>query len=135
MYQAGTLSGNPLAMTAGIETLTALRQPGVFDELVARTERLCAGVGEAARSAGTPITQTQVGTMFCSYFTPEPVTNWSTASRSDTERFGRFFQAMLNEGVYVAPSQFEAGFTSTVHTDEVIDATIAAAQEAFRAIY
>ena len=134
MYQAGTLSGNPLAMTAGIETLTALRQPGVFDELVARTDALCAGVGEAARSAGTPITQTQVGTMFCSYFTSEPVTNWSTASRSDTELFGRFFQAMLNQGVYVAPSQFEAGFTSTAHTDEVIDATIAAAQEAFRAI-
>jgi glutamate-1-semialdehyde 2,1-aminomutase len=134
MYQAGTLSGNPLAMTAGIKTLTALRQPGVFDGLVARTERLCAGVGEAARAAGTPITQTQVGTMFCSYFTGEPVTNWSTASRSDTERFGRFFQAMLNEGIYIAPSQFEAGFTSTAHTDDVIDATIAAAQVAFRAI-
>jgi len=132
MYQAGTLSGNPLAMTAGIETLKVLREPGVFDDLVARTERLCAGVGKAARDAGVPVTQTQVGTMFCTYFTPGPVVNWDSASQSDTEQFGRFFQAMLAAGVYVAPSQFEAGFMSTVHTDEVIEATIDAARTAFR---
>jgi glutamate-1-semialdehyde 2,1-aminomutase len=132
MYQAGTLSGNPLAMTAGIETLKVLREPDVFDDLIARTERLCAGVGEAARSAGVPIYQTQVGTMFCTYFTGGPVTDWSSASKSDVQRFGRFFQAMLERGVYIAPSQFEAGFTSTVHTDDEIDATIDAARTAFR---
>jgi glutamate-1-semialdehyde 2,1-aminomutase len=134
MYQAGTLSGNPLAMTAGIETLKVLREPGVFDELAARTERLCAGIGDAARSANVPVYQTRAGTMFCTYFTEGPVTNWSTASRSDTARFGRFFQAMLAQGVYLAPSQFEAGFTSTAHTDDVIEATIAAARVALRAV-
>lgn len=134
MYQAGTLSGNPLAMTAGIETLKILREPGVFDDLIARTQRLCAGIGEAARSAGVPIYQTQVGTMFCTYFAEETVTNWATASRSDTGRFGRFFQAMLEEGVYIAPSQFEAGFTSLAHSDDVIKATIDAAWVAFQAV-
>ena len=134
MYQAGTLSGNPLAMTAGIETLKVLREPGVFDDLVARTERLCAGVGEAARSAGVPVYQTRVGTMFCTYFTQEPVVNWATASQSNTDQFARFFRAMLEEGVYIAPSQFEAGFTSTAHTDQVIEATVEAAQKAFRAV-
>jgi glutamate-1-semialdehyde 2,1-aminomutase len=133
MYQAGTLSGNPLAMTAGIETLKILQEPGVFDDLIARTQRLCAGIGEAARSAGVPVFQTQVGTMFCTYFSQGPVTNWATASQSDTERFGRFFQSMLEEGVYVAPSQFEAGFMSTAHGDEVIETTIEAAGRAFKA--
>lgn len=134
MYQAGTLSGNPLAMTAGIETLKVLREPGVFDELVARTERLGAGIVEAARSAGVPIYQTQVGTMFCNYFTEEPVTNWASASKSHTQRFGRFFRAMLERGVYIAPSQFEAGFMSLAHTDDVIEATIDAVRAAFQAI-
>jgi glutamate-1-semialdehyde 2,1-aminomutase len=131
MYQAGTLSGNPLAMTAGIETLKVLREPGVFDGLVARTDQLCAGLGEAAQSAGIPIYQTQVGTMFCTYFTEDPVTNWATASKSDVQQFGRFFQAMLERGVYIAPSQFEAGFMSAAHTDDVIGATISAVQTAF----
>jgi len=131
MYQAGTLSGNPLAMTAGIETLTVLREPGVFDDLVTRAGKLCTGLGEAAQSAGVPIYQTQVGTMFCTYFTEDPVTNWATASKSDVQRFGRFFQAMLERGVYIAPSQFEAGFMSAVHTDDVIEATINAARTAF----
>jgi len=130
MYQAGTLSGNPLAMTAGVETLKALCEPGLFEDLVARTTRLCVGIGEAAQAAGVPVFQTQVGTMFCTYFTAGPVSDWDTASRSDTERFGRFFQAMLERGVYLAPSQFEAGFTSTVHTDKVLDATVAAAGKA-----
>jgi glutamate-1-semialdehyde 2,1-aminomutase len=133
MYQAGTLSGNPLAMTAGIETLKVLREPDVFAGLVARTERLCAGIGEAARSAEVPVTQTQVGTMFCTFFAEGPVTDWSSAKRSDTQRFGRFFRAMLDQGVYLAPSQFEAGFTSTAHTDDVVEATIEAAYQALRA--
>ena len=134
MYQAGTLSGNPLAMTAGIETLRVLREPGLFEDLVARTQRLSAGVGEAARAAGVPLYQTQVGTMFCAFLSQAPVTSWASARLSDTGRFGRFFQAMLEQGVYLAPSQFEAGFMSVAHTDEVIEATVAAAQAAFQAV-
>jgi glutamate-1-semialdehyde 2,1-aminomutase len=134
MYQAGTLSGNPLAMTAGIETLKYLSEPGVFDGVVARTERLGAGVGKAARAAGVPIYQTQVGTMFCTYFIDGTVRDWPTVSQSDTKRFAHFFQAMIDRGVYLAPSQFEAGFMSTAHSDEVVDATIEAAQAAFQAV-
>ena len=134
MYQAGTLSGNPLAMTAGIETLKVLREPGLFDELVVRTERLGAGIGEAARAAGVPVYQTQVGTMFCTFFTEGPVTNWATASKSDTRRFGRFFQAMLERGVYMAPSQYEAGFMSSAHNEDVVGATVEAARAALQEV-
>jgi glutamate-1-semialdehyde 2,1-aminomutase len=134
MYQAGTLSGNPLAMTAGIETLKHLSEPGVFDGVVARTQRLSAGIGEAARAAGVPIYQTQIGTMFCTYFIDSPVRDWTTVRQADTKQFGRFFQAMVERGVYVAPSQFEAGFMSTAHSDDVVDATIEAAQAAFQAV-
>jgi glutamate-1-semialdehyde 2,1-aminomutase len=134
MYQAGTLSGNPLAMTAGLVTLRELRKPGVFQEIVAQTERLCQGVGQAAEEAGVPIHQTRVGTMFCTYFTKGPVTDYASAKVSDTDAFGRFFTAMLEEGIYLAPSQFEAGFTSAAHTLKVIDATIAAARHAFQAV-
>ena len=131
MYQAGTLSGNPLAMTAGLVTLRELRKPGVFEQIVAMTERLCQGIGQAAAEAGIPVYQTQVGTMFSTFFTEGPVTDYASAKGSDTERFGRFFQGMLERGIYLAPSQFEAGFTSTAHTAEVIDATIEAARGAF----
>jgi glutamate-1-semialdehyde 2,1-aminomutase len=131
MYQAGTLSGNPLAMTAGLETLKILREPNVFETLVVRTQRLAKGIGEAALMAGIPVYQTQVGTMFCTYFTNAPVTNWDTASTADTERYGKFFWAMIERGVYLAPSQFEAGFMSLAHTEEVIEQTITAAVEAF----
>jgi glutamate-1-semialdehyde 2,1-aminomutase len=133
MYQAGTLSGNPLAMTAGLVTLKELRKPGVFEEIVAQTERLCRGIGQAAAEAGVSVYQTQVGTMFCTFFAAGPVTDYASATASDTAAFGRFFQAMLEQGVYLAPSQFEAGFTSTAHTSEVVDATVEAAQRAFRA--
>lgn len=134
MYQAGTLSGNPLAMTAGIETLKALREPGVFDKLMAGTTQLCEGIGAAAEAAGVPVYQTQVGTMFATFFTDQAVTNWDTAAKSNTETYARFFQAMLNRGVYFAPSQFEAGFFSTAHTEETTVATIQAAQTAFQEI-
>ncbi len=134
MYQAGTLSGNPLAMTAGLETLKLLQKDGVFDTLVARAKRLGQGIGEAAQAANIPVYQTQVGTMFCTYFTNTPVTNWETASQSDTGRYAKFFWAMVENGVYVAPSQFEAGFLSTAHTDEVIEQTIEAAQKALMAL-
>jgi len=110
-----------------------LREPGVFDDLVTRTGQLCTELGEAAKSAGVPIYQTQVGTMFCTYFTEDSVTNWATASKSNVERFGRFFQSMLERGVYIAPSQFEAGFMSVAHSDDVIEATISAARTAFEA--
>ena len=134
MYQAGTLSGNPLAMTAGLVTLNEIRKPGVFEEMVAQTERLCQGVGQAAGEAGVPVYQTRAGTMFCTFFAKDPVTDYASATKSNTAAFGRFFQAMLGAGVYLAPSQYEAGFTSTVHTDEVIDATISAARSAFQKV-
>jgi glutamate-1-semialdehyde 2,1-aminomutase len=134
MYQAGTLSGNPLAMTAGLITLRELAKPGIFDRLVAQTARLCQGIGQAAQEAGVPIYQTRVGTMFCTFFTGESVTDYSSAKTSDTAAFGRFFQAMLEAGIYLAPSQFEAGFTSTAHTPDVVDATLEAARRAFRQV-
>ena len=131
MYQAGTLSGNPLAMTAGLETLKILRQPGVFEVLVTRAERLSQGIGWAAAAAGIPVYQTQAGTMFCTYFTETPVVDWNSASRADTQRYGQFFLAMIEQGVYLAPSQFEAGFMSLAHSDEVIERTIEAAKKSF----
>jgi glutamate-1-semialdehyde 2,1-aminomutase len=132
MYQAGTLSGNPLAMTAGIETLRALREPGVFEEAERKTAKLTEGLGRAAREAGVPVFQTGVGTMFSTFFTSDPVTDYASAKASDTDRFGRFFQAMLERDVYLAPSQFEAGFMSVAHSDEDIEHTVEAAAEAFR---
>ena len=134
MYQAGTLSGNPLAMTAGLLTIKGIREPGVFEGMVRRTERLGEGIGAAAEAAGVPIYQNQVGTMFSAFFTDQPVTNWDTAAKSDTKLFGRFFQAMLKQGIYLAPSQFEAGFFSTAHSDEIVTTTIQAAQRAFAEI-
>ena len=133
MYQAGTLSGNPLAMTAGIATLDVLTEPGVFDSLVAATGRLAAGIAGAARQAGVRTQHTVAGSMFCTFFVEDPVRDWATVKRSDTARYARFFRALLAQGVYLAPSQFEAGFMSIVHDDDVIDATIAAAAVAFEA--
>jgi glutamate-1-semialdehyde 2,1-aminomutase len=131
MYQAGTLSGNPLAMTAGIETLTIIQEPGVWQGMEARGAQLLAGLSEAAASAGIPIQAGRVGTMFGFFFAEDPVTDWNSASKSDTDRFGTYFQAMLQRGIYIAPSQFEVGFMSAVHGTEEIEATIAAAAEAF----
>ena len=127
VYQAGTLSGNPLAMTAGIETLRALVEPGVWDGLERTGGRLVAGL-EAIRA---PVQISRVGTMFGLFFTKAPVRGWEDAKLADTERFASFHGAMLDRGVYLAPSQFEAGFLSTAHGDAEIDATIAAAAEAF----
>ena len=131
VYQAGTLSGNPLAMAAGIATLTALQQPGVWEQLERRTTMLADGLGAAAKAAGVPYYGTHVGTMFCGFFAPGPVRDYATAKTSDTAMFGRFFHGMLQRGVYLAPSQFEAGFLSLAHTDAEIQQTIAAAAEAF----
>jgi glutamate-1-semialdehyde 2,1-aminomutase len=123
VYQAGTLSGNPLAMTAGIETLRALAEPGVWESLERATTRLADGLA----SSGTSVQVSSVGSMFGLFFADLPVRSWEEARTADTERFAAFHRAMLERGVYLAPSQFEAGFVSTVHGDEEIDATVDAA--------
>ncbi|MBP6469156.1 MAG: glutamate-1-semialdehyde 2,1-aminomutase [Chloroflexi bacterium] len=134
MYQAGTLSGNPLAMTAGIETLKAIQEPGVWTKLEDIGAQLIDGLTGAAKKAGIPISIGRVGTMFGLFFQPGPVINWETAVQSDTKRFGRYFQAMLDTGVYLAPSQFEAGFISTAHGLKEIETTIAAAEQIFASL-
>jgi glutamate-1-semialdehyde 2,1-aminomutase len=127
VYQAGTLSGNPLAVAAGLAMLRHLREhPEVYTQVETRAARLCASVPEG-------ITVNRVGSMFTCFFTAEPVTDYESAKRSDTARFARFFRAMLERGVYLAPSQFEAAFVSAAHTERDIDETIAAASEAFQA--
>ncbi len=134
IYQAGTLSGNPLAMTAGLVTLRRLRDTSIYQTLELRSARLCEGLSQAAAAAGLETTTNRVGSMWTSFFTSGPVVNWETANRSDRALYGRFFHAMLNEGVYLAPSQFEAGFVSITHTEGVIDQTIAAARKAFQSL-
>lgn len=134
MYQAGTLSGNPLAMTAGIATIRGLSAPGVWEKLEQAGAQLMEGLGAAAADAGIPIAHARIGTMFGMFFTDAPVTDWPSAKRSDTVRFGRYFQSMLAQGVYVAPSQFEAGFLSTAHGPAEIEKTVNAAARAFAAL-
>ncbi|GAB4581531.1 MAG: glutamate-1-semialdehyde 2,1-aminomutase [Anaerolineales bacterium] len=131
VYQAGTLSGNPLAMSAGIATLGLLDDPA-WAGMEARAARLADGILEAARAAGVPLSGHRVGTMFSAFFTDTVVKDWPTAKTSDTARFGRFFRGMLERGVYLAPSQFEAGFLSTAHTDAEIEATLEAAKAVFQ---
>jgi glutamate-1-semialdehyde 2,1-aminomutase len=134
IYQAGTLSGNPLAMTAGLSTLRRLQDENIYAELERRSAQLCNGLSSIAAEAGIKTVTNRVGSMWTSFFTEAPVTNWETANRSDRELYGKFFHAMLNEGVYLAPSQFEAAFVSITHTEEVIVQTIAAARKAFQAL-
>ena len=129
VYQAGTLSGNPLAMTAGIETLRALAEPGVWDGIVRAGERLFTGLGDAAAEAGVPGQPTHVGTMLGFFFAESPIRSWEDAKQADTDRFADFHRGMLDRGVYLPPSQFEAWFLSSAHGDDEIDATIAAAAE------
>ncbi|HEY0404425.1 MAG TPA: glutamate-1-semialdehyde 2,1-aminomutase [Pyrinomonadaceae bacterium] len=134
IYQAGTLSGNPLAMTAGLTTLRRLRDASLYERLERAGERLCKGLAEAAREAGVETRTNRVGSMWTSFFTSAPVTDWESAAKSDRQRFAKFFHAMLAEGVYLAPSQFEAGFISIAHTDELLDRTVEAARRAFKAL-
>jgi glutamate-1-semialdehyde 2,1-aminomutase len=134
IYQAGTLSGNPLAMTAGLVTLRRLRDLSIYERLEASTARLCEGLSKAAAEAGVATVTNRVGSMWTSFFTNEPVTDWTTANKSNRELYGRFFHAMLNEGVYLAPSQFEAAFAGTAHDDAIIDKTIEAAAKAFKSL-
>ena len=134
VYQAGTLSGNPLAMAAGIAALEELRAGDAYAQLEAKGAALEAGLRAAAKSAGVPVTFNRCGSMFCGYFTGEPVWNLADAMKSDRERFKKYFHGMLAEGVYFAPSQFEAGFTGLKHTDADSDATIKAAKRVFARI-
>jgi glutamate-1-semialdehyde 2,1-aminomutase len=133
VYQAGTLSGNPLAMTAGLATLKALSAPGVYERLEVLAKRLSEGLAAAAQKAGVPVTLARQGSMGCMYFHPGPVADYAAAARSDLAAFGRWFHGMLARGVYLAPSQFEAGFISLAHTEAHIDATVAAAAEVLAA--
>jgi len=134
VYQAGTLSGNPLAMAAGLATLEALQEPGTYEQLEASSARLAEGLAEAARQAGVSIYQTRAASMAGLFFQEGPVLDYASARQSDTGKYAIFFNAMLERGVYLAPSQFEAMFVSLAHTDEQIDQTIAAAAEAFAAL-
>jgi glutamate-1-semialdehyde 2,1-aminomutase len=132
MYQAGTLSGNPLAMAAGYAQLRYLKEhKEIYTRLDKLSGDLVAGVAAAAKSAGVATTANRVGSMFTWFFTPGPVTDWDSASRSDTEAFGRFFRNLLDAGVYLPPSQYEAAFLSAAHTEEDIQKTVAAAKQAF----
>jgi glutamate-1-semialdehyde 2,1-aminomutase len=135
MYQAGTLSGNPLAMTAGLVTLRKLLEPGVFAVLAERTASLSAGIERAAAAVGMPVQVGHVGSMFGCYFLRQPgvhISNYATARQfAATDRYARIFHALLDRGIYLAPSQFEAGFVSTAHSAEDIRATVAAAASAF----
>jgi glutamate-1-semialdehyde 2,1-aminomutase len=144
VYQAGTLSGNPLAVTAGITTLKILRRPGTYQSLESQGRSLELGLVRAGNQFGIPVTANRVGSMFTLFFTPRdrtphptdqgmgtPVSDWQSAKQSDSERFARFFREMLQKGIYLAPSQFEAGFLSTAHSQFDIQRTIDAAQEVF----
>ncbi|MCE5228967.1 glutamate-1-semialdehyde 2,1-aminomutase [bacterium] len=128
VYQAGTLSGNPLAMSAGLAMLRILKDGKIYAELETKSARLAQGLGEAAKAAGIEICQTRVGSMLGLFFQSGPVTDYETAARSNTQQYARFFHGMLERGVYFAPSQFETAFMSAAHTDEDIEQTIEAAK-------
>jgi glutamate-1-semialdehyde 2,1-aminomutase len=132
MYQAGTLAGNPLAMSAGIATLDLISNEKVWDQMEVRGGQLDAGIDAAAKRAGVPIQQTRVGTMRTTFFSGTKPVDWNTVKLADKVQFGKFFQKMLENGVYLAPSQFEAGFLSIVHDENIIAATLAAVEEAFK---
>ena len=135
MYQAGTLSGNPLAMAAGCAMLKHLRdhKEEIYSRIDKLSGELVEGVAAAAKDAGVPLCYNRVGSMFTWFFTPGPVTDWESASKSNTEAFGRYFRAMLDGGVYLPPSQYEAAFLGTTHTAEDVQQTVAAAKQAFAA--
>ena len=132
VYQAGTLSGNPMAMAAGIAALEELRRTNAYTTLEQRGQQLEIGMREAARAAKVDVRFDRLGSMFCGYFTPAPVHNLADAMKSDRAKFAKFFHAMLAEGIYLAPSQFEAGFISTAHSESDIARTISAAANAIR---
>lgn len=135
VYQAGTLSGNPLAMAAGFATLRYLREhKDIYAKLDRVAAEVVAGVATAAKDAGVAMCHNRVGSMFTWFFTPGPVTDWDSAAKSDTEAFGRFFRSMLENGIYLPPSQFEAAFVGAAHTEHDVQQTIAAAKQAFATV-
>jgi glutamate-1-semialdehyde 2,1-aminomutase len=131
VYQAGTLAGNPLAMTAGVETLGILKESKVYDELERKSSHLAKGITEAAGKARVDIQLPRQGSMFTIFFTKDIVTDYETATKADTKLYAKFFHQMLLQGIYLPPSQFEAAFVSLAHTDKYIQATIEAANKAF----
>jgi glutamate-1-semialdehyde 2,1-aminomutase len=136
VYQAGTLSGNPLAMAAGHATLSYLRDhKDVYSTLEKVAAKVVAGVAAAAKDAGVTMCHNRVGSMFTWFFAPGPVTDWTSSAKSDTKAFGRFFRAMLENGIYLPPSQFEAAFMSAAHTEHDVQQTIAAARQAFATVH
>lgn len=136
VYQAGTLSGNPLAMAAGYATLSHLRDhKDVYAKLDKLTGEVVAGIAAAAKDSGVTMCHNRVGSMFTWFFTAGPVTDWTSAAKSDAEAFGRFFRAMLKNGIYLPPSQFEAAFLGAAHTERDVQQTIAAAKQAFAAVH
>jgi glutamate-1-semialdehyde 2,1-aminomutase len=127
VYQAGTLSGNPLALAAGLKTLEILRRPGTYQRLEVISKKLALGLASAAAKAGVPVTVNRVGSMSTCFFTREPVTDYASAKKSDTGKFALFFRSLLERGVYLPPSQFEAAFVSTAHSDADVALTLEAA--------
>ncbi|AOJ09143.1 glutamate-1-semialdehyde aminotransferase [Burkholderia mayonis] len=134
VYQAGTLSGNPIAVAAGLATLKLIQAPGFHDALAQKTRRLTDGLAAEARAAGVPFSADAIGGMFGLYFIERVPASFADVTKSDVERFNRFFHLMLDEGVYFAPSAYEAGFVSSAHDDDTLDATLAAARRAFAAL-
>ena len=134
VYQAGTLSGNPVAMAAGLAALEELAATGAYARLETLGAHLETGMKEAAKSAGIPVQFNRCGSMFCGYFTSEPVHNLADAMKSDRERFKKYFHGMLERGIYLAPSQFEAGFVSTAHTTADIEKTVNAAATVMKSL-
>jgi len=135
VYQAGTLSGNPLAVTAGLKTLEILRRPGTYERLEGVSNQLAGGLATAAAKAGVPLTVNRVGSMFTCFFTNESVADYASAKKADTSRFARFFRSLLGRGVYFTPSQFEAAFVSTAHHESDVATTVEAAAKAFEEIW
>ena len=135
VYQAGTLSGNPVAMAAGLATLTQIAQPGFYNDLFRHCDALVKGLEERAKKSGIPFTTNHIGSMFGVFFTEKPsISNFSEVMACDTERFNRFFHGMLEQGVYLAPASYEAGFMSGAHTDDDIQTTLDAAEKVFAAL-
>jgi glutamate-1-semialdehyde 2,1-aminomutase len=134
VYQAGTLSGNPLAMAAGLAMLNALSRGGIYERIEKNNAYLCEGLRAAAASAGVPVTLNRIGSLGCGFFTPGPVKDLESAAQSDTKAYALFFREMLDRGVYFAPSQFEAFFVGAAHQREDLDLTIQAAHEALRVV-
>jgi glutamate-1-semialdehyde 2,1-aminomutase len=134
VYQAGTLSGNPVAVTAGLKTLEILERDNPYPELERRTKQLTQVISEAAKEAGVPVRINQIASMFTVFFTDQPVVDYASARRSDTQRYARFFHALLERGVYFPPSQFEAAFLSTAHDDEALSFAQDAVRSAMKAI-